>query len=119
MSSMDTNVGRLLEIVRTLARELKPGGRDFSAFGCDHHLERDFGLDSLARVELFARIERDLGTRLGEAAFAAETPADLLRLIEGAVVTAATVHAVSPARRVRGCNAAGRARAAVGRAISA
>jgi len=82
--------------VRALARELKPGGRAFSAFGCDHHLERDYGLDSLARVELFARIERDLGTRLGEAAFAAETPADLLRLIEGAVVPAATVHAVLP-----------------------
>jgi len=97
MSSMDTNVGRLLEIVRALAQELKPGGRNFSAFGCDHHLERDYGLDSLARVELFARIERELGARLGEAAFAAETPADLLRLIEGAVVTAAAVPAVLPA----------------------
>ncbi|MGB7815127.1 MAG: AMP-binding protein [Methylotenera sp.] len=46
----------------------------------DHALERDFGLDSLARVELLARIERELGIRLAEAAFAeAETPRDLLR----------------------------------------
>jgi len=75
---------RLLALVRVLASELKPGARDFSALGCDHHLERDFGLDSLARVELFARIERELGQRLGEAAFAAETPADLLLLIAAA-----------------------------------
>ncbi len=72
---------RLLDIVRALATELKPVSRDFSACGLDHHLERDFGLDSLARAELIARIERELGTRLGEAAIAAETPAELLKLI--------------------------------------
>lgn len=75
---------RLLALVRALAAELKPGVGDFSAFGLNHGLERDFGLDSLARVELHARIERVLGARLGEAAFAAETPADLLRLIDHA-----------------------------------
>ncbi|RJG00245.1 AMP-binding protein [Noviherbaspirillum sedimenti] len=72
---------RLLALVRALAAELKPGAGDFSALGLDHRLERDFGLDSLARVELLARIEREMGARLGEAALAAETPADLLRLI--------------------------------------
>lgn len=98
MSSVGTDAGRLLALVRALARELKPGGRDFSAFGCDHHLERDYGLDSLARVELFARIERELGAKLGEAAFAAETPADLLRLIEGAAAPTAALPAVPPAQ---------------------
>ncbi len=72
---------RLLAIVRTLAAELRPDASDFSALGLDHRLERDFGLDSLSRVELIARIEREMAARLGEAALAAETPADLLRLI--------------------------------------
>jgi len=98
MSSAETDVERLLQIVRALARELKPGGRDFSACGPDHHLERDFGLDSLARVELFARIERELGVHLGEAAFAAETPADLLKLMGTAPrSTISVASAVSPA----------------------
>jgi 1-acyl-sn-glycerol-3-phosphate acyltransferase len=98
MSSAETDVERLLEIVRALARELKPGGRDFSACGADHHLERDYGLDSLARVELFARIERELGVRMGEAAFAAETPADLLKLSGAAPqATVSATSAVLPA----------------------
>ena len=92
-----TAEARLLAIVRSLAAELKAGGRDFSAFGIDHHLERDFGLDSLARVELFARVERVIGHALGEAAFAAETPADLLRLIEAGGQVAPAVPAVAPA----------------------
>jgi len=77
---MNADAEHLLAIVRVLAAELKPGAREFSSFGLDDHLERDFGLDSLARVELFTRIERELGHRLGEAAFTAETPGDLLRL---------------------------------------
>ena len=98
MSSMGTDADRLLSLVRTLAAEMKPGAGDLSACGVDHHLERDFGLDSLARVELFARIERELGIRLGEAAFAAETPADLLKLIGDAPQSnVAVTSAVSPA----------------------
>lgn len=74
---------RLLNIVRELARELRPGANNMD-MGLDHALERDFGLDSLARVELLARIERELGIRLAEAAFAeAETPRDLLRQMAG------------------------------------
>jgi len=71
---------QLLDIVRGLARELRPGANGIDRLGLDDELERDFGLDSLARVELLARIERELGVRLAEAAFAeAETPRDLLR----------------------------------------
>lgn len=89
---------RLLQTVRALAAELRPGVRNYSALGLDHHLERDFGLDSLARVELFARIERDMGERPGEAAFAAETPGDLLRLLGGVEPTMpAAASAVPPA----------------------
>ncbi len=71
---------QLLDLVRGLSRELRPGANGIDRLGMDHELERDFGLDSLARVELLARIERELGVRLAEAAFAeAETPRDLLR----------------------------------------
>src|SRR3989338_7489770 len=73
---------RLLGIVCGLARELRPNAPDVESLGMNHALERDFGLDSLARVELLVRIERELCTRLDEKAFiAAETPLDLLRLI--------------------------------------
>ncbi|MDP2882670.1 MAG: AMP-binding protein [Azonexus sp.] len=71
---------RLLAIVQALAAELRPDARDFSSLGWDHRLERDFNLDSLARAELNTRIEHELGVYLGEAAFTAETPADLLKL---------------------------------------
>jgi 1-acyl-sn-glycerol-3-phosphate acyltransferase len=73
---------QLLGIVRNLARELRPNAPDVESLGVDHALERDFGLDSLARVELLVRIERELGTRLDEKTFiAADTPRDLLMLI--------------------------------------
>jgi 1-acyl-sn-glycerol-3-phosphate acyltransferase len=74
------DAAQLLDIVRALSREMRPGARQLESLGLDHALERDFGLDSLARVELLARIERDLGVKLAEAAFAeAETPRDLLQ----------------------------------------
>jgi 1-acyl-sn-glycerol-3-phosphate acyltransferase len=48
----------------------------------DSSLERDLGLDSLARVELVLRLEREFGASLAEQALAAaETPRDLLRFL--------------------------------------
>ena len=91
-SGTSPDAERLLNIVRELARELRPNANDMEHLGLDHALERDFGLDSLARVELLARIERELGIRLAEAAFAeAETPRDLLRQMVG------EAHAGTPA----------------------
>jgi len=73
---------RLLETVRSVADELRPQARLGASLGLDHSLERDYGLDSLARVELIARIDHDLGVSLSEAALTeAETPRDLLRFI--------------------------------------
>ena len=58
---------RLLRLVRDLADELRPETGFARRLGLDHALERDYGLDSLSRAELFLRIERDLGVTLGEA----------------------------------------------------
>ncbi|HIJ90020.1 MAG: AMP-binding protein [Desulfobulbaceae bacterium] len=78
---------QLLSIVRKLARELKPNANTMEHLGLNHGLERDFGLDSLTRVELLVRIERDMGVRLAETALAeAETPGDLLRLMRGTLL---------------------------------
>ena len=78
----------LLGIVRGLARELRPHAPEVGRLGLDHSLDRDFGLDSLARTELLARIEHQLGVRLGSDALVnAETPRDLLRLAGFAVGT--------------------------------
>jgi acyl carrier protein len=59
---------RLVQLVRDLADELHPGSQFANGLGLDHSLERDYGLDSLSRVELLIRIERDLGVALGDAA---------------------------------------------------
>ncbi|WP_430229729.1 AMP-binding protein [Nitrosomonas communis] len=79
-----SDVEKLLGIVRDLVHELRPNEPVPKHLGLDHSLERDFGLDSLARVELLSRIERELGVKLGEKALAeAETPRDLLKQIAG------------------------------------
>lgn len=72
----------LLDLVRAVADELRPQIRLAATLGLDHSLERDYGLDSLARVELLARIDQSFGVSLGEAPLTdAETPRDLLRFI--------------------------------------
>ncbi|MCX8087086.1 MAG: AMP-binding protein [Rhodocyclaceae bacterium] len=77
------NAETLLALVRALAAELKPGARDYAALGLDHRLEHDYGLDSLARIELVARLERAAGRRLDATALAAaETPRELLALLD-------------------------------------
>src|SRR5688572_1957836 len=66
----------LLETIRQLAAELHPT-RTALPSSLDHHLERDYGFDSLARVELFLRIERRFGVGLPETVMAsAETARD-------------------------------------------
>jgi 1-acyl-sn-glycerol-3-phosphate acyltransferase len=76
----------LLQLVRDLADQLRPGSGFAQSLGIDHSLERDYGLDSLSRVELVTRIESELGVALEATALSqAETPHDLLR----AIVTAA------------------------------
>lgn len=71
---------RLLRVTQELVGETHPGRRAPVTLGCS--LERDLGLDSLARVELMLRLGREFGAALPEAALGeAETPRDLLRFL--------------------------------------
>jgi acyl carrier protein len=71
---------RLLAVVATVAREARPNVDAYVAL--DSSLERDLGLDSLARVELVLRVEREFSASLPEQALAtSETPRDLLRYV--------------------------------------
>jgi acyl carrier protein len=77
-TSIDAN--RLLGVVAAVAREARPHVEAYVAL--DSSLERDLGLDSLARVELVLRLERDFQASLPEQALASsETPRDLLRFL--------------------------------------
>src|SRR5256714_11961273 len=71
---------RLLAVVAEVAREAR---RHVDAYvALDSAFERDLGLDSLARVELMLRVEREFAASLPEQALASsETPRDLLRFV--------------------------------------
>ena len=76
--AVDAN--RVLGVVAAVAREARPNVQSYVAL--DSSLERDLGLDSLARVELVLRLEREFDVRLPEQALASsETPRDLLRFL--------------------------------------
>ncbi len=73
----------LLGLVDAVIRELQPGATVRA--GLDSQLDRDLGLDSLARVELLARIERSFDIRFpAEVLGTAETPRQLLGALEAA-----------------------------------
>lgn len=70
---------QLLDLVAVVLRELHPGDQHRRAPDLDDQFDRDLGLDSLARVELIARIEAEFEANLPEAVIGtAETPRDLL-----------------------------------------
>ena len=71
---------RVLRVVEGVAREARPHlGHHVTL---DSALEKELGLDSLARVELVLRLEREFAVSLPEQALAtAETPRDLLRFL--------------------------------------
>ena len=86
----EIDAGRLLEVVSETVREARR--RADIRVTLDSSLDRDLGLDSLARVELILRLEREFTVSLPEQALAsAETPRDLLRFLLGAAGKA--VHA--------------------------
>jgi len=79
----------LLETLHALATELHraPPARVLTL---DSSLERDFGFDSLGRVELVLRVEQRFGVRLSEHLLATvETPRDVLRAVLAPTAAAA------------------------------
>ena len=81
-ASEDTTERVLLVAVRDLVLELHPHRRRTLRVGLDSDLDRDLGLDSLARAELLLRLERAFKVSLPEDLLAtSETPGDLLRAV--------------------------------------
>jgi len=75
----------LLKLIEKLVAELHAGKPRSYVLGLDSSLDGDIGLDSLARVELIARIEQHFNVTLPQRVFAeAESPRDLLRSISSA-----------------------------------
>ncbi len=75
----------LLKTVRDLAAELNPRHMALGPITLDSILDRDLGFDSLGRVELLVRLERQFQVSLPEQALMeAESPRDLLRAVSGA-----------------------------------
>lgn len=71
---------RVRALIEELAGEMNPGRR--VRVHSHSSLERDLGLDSLARVELIARLERTFGVRLQDrVALEAEQVSDLIRSV--------------------------------------
>jgi 1-acyl-sn-glycerol-3-phosphate acyltransferase len=86
---------KLLRVLGALVAETHPARA--ARVSLSSHLERDLGLDSLARVELLLRIGNEFGTALPEATLAeAETPRDLLRFL-GAAETPGSAETTSEA----------------------
>jgi len=78
----EASADAMLAVVDQMVRDTRHGRAVHAAL--DSSLERDLGLDSLARVELVLRVERAFDVSLPERAlYAAETPRDLLRLVHG------------------------------------
>jgi 1-acyl-sn-glycerol-3-phosphate acyltransferase len=76
----DVDLARsVLDTTRELALELHPHRRRSLRVSLDSSIDRDFGLDSLGRVELLVRLERKLHVRLPESLLGgAATPRDLV-----------------------------------------
>ncbi|MBI3574375.1 MAG: AMP-binding protein [Gammaproteobacteria bacterium] len=81
----DDTAERVLRAVQALVAEIRRREPRAERVSLDSSLDRDLGLDSLARVELFARLERDFNVALPEELLMhAETPRDLWRALAGA-----------------------------------
>src|SRR5690348_186809 len=75
----------LIAIVRDLVRELHPQRSRFIDVNPSSRIERDLGIDSLARTELILRIERAFHVHLpAQMIGEAETVEDLVRALEQA-----------------------------------
>ncbi len=88
----------LCEAIETLARRLHPNIDKRVRVGMDTTLDRDLGLDSLSRVELLTRIEREFGVSMSERDMVeAQTPRDILRALRSRAASKPGPRPVAPA----------------------
>jgi len=90
---------RMQAVVEATLRDLHPAAPGLPPVALDSMLDRDLGLDSLARMELLLRVEREFGVTLPEETLQrAETVADLLQAAQRAAAPGARpARAASPA----------------------
>ena len=69
------DIKSLLSVIRELVGEVHPRWKNLH-FTPDTHLEKELGLDSMARVELCTRLESSLGLKLDETVVAGATTAN-------------------------------------------
>ena len=74
----------VLLLIRELVHEVHPHQSNLDQISLDSTFEADLGLDSLTRVELIVRVEKEFKLALPERSFAEiETARDLLRAVMG------------------------------------
>jgi len=79
---------RVLQVATALVHELRPGSRP--ELQLDHDLDRDLGLDSLALVELLARLDQAFGVNLPDETLSeAQSLRDLVELLPDRPATSA------------------------------
>jgi 1-acyl-sn-glycerol-3-phosphate acyltransferase len=108
----DWNRDRLIALVRDLVHELHPQRSRFMDVALSSRIERDLGIDSLARTELILRIERAFQVRLPARTIGeAETVEDLVSALEQAgPAPAHATFSAAPVPALPGVQAASEAR---------
>jgi acyl carrier protein len=81
-SKADKRAQTLLKVISELLTEIHPHHLPSEHITLDSSFEEELGLDSLSRVELIARIEKEFKLTLPERTYAeAETPRELLHIL--------------------------------------
>ncbi len=91
-SKADKRAQALLKVISELLTEIHPHHLPSEHISLDSRFEEELGLDSLSRVELIARVEKEFKLSLPERAYSeAETPRDLFRMLLGTQEAYATL----------------------------
>ena len=85
MPNAANRTARLLNLLHQVRAELHPGRAGERVPELDDSLDGKLGMDSLARVQILTRLEREFGVALPDRVAAdADTPRDLLRALDAA-----------------------------------